>query len=86
MRFPIRVKLLGALAIDLLLMMILGSFAMHQMAVMNEHAVFIERNTIPSLDTVGDMTAAINRYRARQLEFLIYTNNGDRARILVRCV
>lgn len=82
MRFPIRVKLLGALAIDLLLMMILGSFAMHQMAVMNERAVFIERHTIPSLDTVGDMTAAINRYRARQLEFLIYTNNGDRARIL----
>ncbi|MGQ9873949.1 MAG: sensor histidine kinase [Chloroflexus sp.] len=82
MRFPIRVKLLGALAIDLLLMMILGSFAMHQMAVMNERAVFIERHTIPSLDTVGDMTAAINRYRAHQLEFLIYTNNGDRARIL----
>lgn len=82
MRFPIRAKLLGALAIDLLLMMVLGYFATHQMAIMNERAVFIERHTIPSLDTVGDMTAAINRYRARQLEFLIYTNNGDRGRIL----
>lgn len=82
MRFPIRAKLLGALAIDLLLMMVLGFFATHQMATMNERAVFIERHTIPSLDAVGDMTVAINRYRARQLEFLIYTNNGDRGRIL----
>ncbi len=82
MRFPIRAKLLGALAIDLILMMVLGYFAVHQMATMNERAVFIERHTIPSLDTVGDMTTAINRYRARQLEFLIYTNNGDRNRIL----
>ncbi len=82
MRFPIRAKLLGALAIDLILMMVLGLFATHQMATMNDRAVFIERHTIPSLDTVGDMTTAINRYRARQLEFLIYTNNGDRGRIL----
>ncbi|ACL23435.1 sensor histidine kinase [Chloroflexus aggregans] len=82
MRFPIRLKLLGALAIDLVLMMVLGYFATHQMATMNERAVFIERHTIPSLDTVGDMVAAINRYRTRQLEFLIYTNHGDRERLL----
>lgn len=82
MRFPIRAKLLGTLAIDLILMIVLGFFATHQMATMNERAVFIERHTIPSLDTVSDMTVAINRYRARQLEFLVYTNNGDRGRIL----
>ncbi|MDW8405397.1 sensor histidine kinase [Chloroflexus sp.] len=82
MRFPIRAKLLGTLAIDLILMIVLGFFATHQMAIMNERAVFIERHTIPSLDTVSDMTVAINRYRARQLEFLVYTNNGDRGRIL----
>ncbi len=82
MRFSIRLKLLGALAVDLILMMALGLFATHQMAIMNDRAVFIERHTIPSLDIVGDMNAAINRYRARQLEFLIYTNSGDRARIL----
>ncbi len=43
MRFSIRLKLLGALAVDLLLMMVLGLFATHQMAIMNDRAVFIER-------------------------------------------
>ncbi|MEF3274622.1 MAG: MCP four helix bundle domain-containing protein [Chloroflexus sp.] len=82
MRFPIWAKLLSALAIDVILLMALGFFATHQMATMHNRAVFIGQHTIPSLDTVSDMVIAINKYRARQLEFLIYTNNSDRNRIL----
>ncbi|WP_298821829.1 sensor histidine kinase [Chloroflexus sp.] len=82
MRFPIWSKLLGAMAIDVILLIALGFFATHQMATMNDRAVFITQHTIPSLDTVSDMVVAINQYRARQLEFLIYTNAGDRNRII----
>lgn len=78
--FSLRAKLLGAFALDLLLMISLGWFAAQQMALMNERAAFVEQQTIPSLDTIATITTIINRYRIRQLEYLIYSNLSDKER------
>jgi signal transduction histidine kinase len=80
MRFSLRTKLLAAFAIDLLLMIALGTFAAYQMGVMNERAMFVENHTIPSVDGVGRIQSVINRYRVQQLEYLIYTNSFDKDR------
>ncbi|NTV65381.1 MAG: histidine kinase, partial [Oscillochloris sp.] len=74
MRNSLRAKLLGGFAVDLLLMICLGWFASQQMALMNERAAFVEQQTIPSLNTLAQITTVINRYRVLQLEYLIYSN------------
>ena len=81
MRFSLRAKLLGAFAIDLLLMMALGTFATYQMSRMNEKAAFIEAYTIPSLDLSDKINAVITRYRSLQLEYIINNSGADKDRI-----
>lgn len=80
MRNSLRAKLLGAFALDLLLMVGLGWFAFQQMSLMNARATFVEQQTIPSLDTIAQITTVINRYQVRQLEYLIYSNPYDKER------
>ena len=80
MPFPIRAKLLGGFALDLLLMCILSLVTWQLMGVMNSRAAFVEQHTVPSLNGVAAINSVISRYRVQQLEYLIYTNAADKAR------
>jgi signal transduction histidine kinase len=81
MRISLRTKLLAAFAVDLFLMMALGTFATFQMARMNEKAAFVEQVTIPSLDLSDKINAVITRYRSLQLEYIINKSTADKERI-----
>ena len=81
MKLSIREKLLGAFALDLVLLMALGGFAWHQLGRMNEKAGFVAQHTIPTLRNVNQINNALAQYRALQLELLIHTNDADSRRI-----
>ena len=77
MRLSIRVKLLLSFGFLLLMMAGLGITALMQMAAMNEKAVFIENNTIPTMNMASDMRRVVNRYRGLQASLLVYTTNDN---------
>src|SRR5262245_24620321 len=81
MKLSIHNQLLGAFAVDLLLMLVLGIFALAQMSTMNEKATLVENHTIPSLDTISKINAIITSYRALQLEFIINNSTADQERL-----
>ena len=81
MKLSIRSKLLGAFGLDLLLMMALGVFALHQMGRMNTQASFVEDRVFPMLSSVHQIHEILVRYRTLQLEHILYTNRADKARI-----
>ena len=82
MRLNLRQKLLGAFAIDLLLMMALGTFAWYQMGRMNSRALQVETLAIPALRNVDTIHDLLGEYRRNQLEYMIYTNPADKARLV----
>lgn len=82
MQRSIKQQLLTAFAIHLVLMLVLGVFAVAQMRTMNEKASLVEHQTIPLLDTISSVEAVISQYRALQLEFLINTSSADQDRLL----
>ena len=82
MRLNLRQKLLGAFAIDLLLMMALGTFAWFQMGRMNTRAQQVETLAIPALRNVDTIHDLLGDYRRNQLEYMIYTNPADKARLV----
>ncbi|MGQ9547167.1 MAG: sensor histidine kinase [Roseiflexus sp.] len=81
MKLSIRTKLLAALGVDLLLMLVLGSFALHQMSTMNQKANFVVNQTILSIDLVNAMNDIILNYRMRQMEYILNAAPSDKQRI-----
>ena len=81
MNLSIRQKLLGAFGVDLLLMLLLGGFALVNMSLMARTAEQVERYTIPSIQNVGRIHDHVNRYRTLQLEFMVHTNGADKDRL-----
>jgi len=80
-KLSIRTKLLAALGVDLLLMLVLGSFALHQMSIMNQKADFVVNQTILSIDLVNAMNDIILNYRTRQMEYILNAAPADKQRI-----
>jgi signal transduction histidine kinase len=80
-KLSIRTKLLGAFALDLVLLFVLGAFALHQMSVMNDKTSSVGQVVIPSLDSAAGINLIISSYRTLQLEYLINTSGADRQRI-----
>lgn len=81
MRLSIRTKLLAALGVDLVLMLVLGSFALHQMSIMNQKADFVVNQTILSLNLVNAMNDVLLQYRAWQMEYILNAAPADKQRI-----
>ncbi|MFQ3631082.1 ATP-binding protein [Roseiflexus sp.] len=81
MKLSIRTKLLAALGVDLVLMLILGSFALHQMSLMNQKADFVVNQTILSIDQVNAMNDVLLNYRTRQMEYILNAAPADKQRI-----
>ena len=79
-RLSIRQQLLGAFAADLLLMMLLGAFALTQMETVRDKADEVADRSLPSIRNVDRIQDLVARYRRLQLEFALYSNLGDRAR------
>jgi len=80
-RLSIRTKLLAALGVDLILMLVLGSFALHQMSIMNQKADFVVNQTILSIDLVNAMNDVLLNYRTRQMEYILNAAPADKQRI-----
>ncbi|GIV98703.1 ATP-binding protein [Roseiflexus sp.] len=81
MKLSIRTKLLAALGVDLILMLVLGSFALHQMSIMNQKADFVVNQTILSIDLVNAMNDVLLNYRTRQMEYILNAAPADKQRI-----
>lgn len=81
MNLSIRTKLLAALGVDLILMLVLGSFALHQMSIMNQKADFVVNQTILSIDLVNAMNDVLLNYRTRQMEYILNAAPADKQRI-----
>lgn len=81
MRLSIRTKLLAALGVDIILMLVLGSFALHQMSIMNQKADFVVNQTILSIDLVNAMNDVLLNYRTRQMEYILNAAPADKQRI-----
>lgn len=81
MRLSIRTKLLAALGVDLILMLVLGSFALYQMSIMNQKADFVVNQTILSIDLVNAMNEVLLNYRNRQMEYILNAAPADKQRI-----
>lgn len=80
-RYSVRRKLLGALALQLLLLAGLGAFAWHGMGSMKADAERVEKEIIPSLRNVDELDHLQTRYRSLQMEYLIHSNDADRQRL-----
>ncbi|NNJ13752.1 HAMP domain-containing protein, partial [Chloroflexales bacterium ZM16-3] len=81
MKLSIRLKLLGALGLSLVLLLALGTFALFQMGEMNTRALFVEENSIPTLNMASDMRRVVNRYRGLQGSSIIYISAAEHARV-----
>ncbi|MCS6840412.1 MAG: ATP-binding protein [Roseiflexus sp.] len=81
MKLSIRTKLLAALGVDLVLMLVLGSFALHQMSLMNQKADFVVNQTILSIDLTNAMNDVLLNYRTRQMEYILNAAPADKQRI-----
>lgn len=81
MKLSIQHKLLAAFSFNLLLIVLLGAFALAQMRSMSELASLVADETIPSMHHVDRIDDLVARYRSLQLEFLIQNNAADGARI-----
>jgi methyl-accepting chemotaxis protein len=81
MKLSIRVKLLGTIGFNLLLMALLGTFILVQMSSMNQRAAFLGESTIPSLKEAAESRRIINRYRALQNGYVAFEGIADRQRI-----
>ncbi len=81
MKLSIRTKLLAALGVDLILMLVVGSFALHQMSLMDQKADFVVNQTILSIDQVNAMNDVLLNYRTRQMEYILNAAPADKQRI-----
>ena len=81
-RWSLRTKLLGAFALDLILMFALGAFAIFQMNLMSNKAAFVEVHSFQYLRHVHSINSHLTRFRALQLEYIVHSNSADRTRIL----
>ena len=79
MNFSIRIKLLAALGLSLVLLLVLGVFALFQMSTMNARAVFVGENSIPTLNMASDMRRIANRYRFSQGAYLLAITSEERS-------
>ncbi len=74
MNLSIRLKLLAVVGMSLVLLLVLGIFALSQMSEMNARAAFVGEKSIPTLNTASDIRRIVNRYRALQGSFLIMSS------------
>lgn len=81
-RLSIRQQLLAAFGVDLLLMFLLGGFALASMSLMAGKAEQVQRYSIPSMQNVGRLSNEVDRYRTLQLEFMVHRNVADRDRLV----
>jgi len=81
MTMSIRAKLLSAFGLNVVLIAILGSFALIQMGTTNEHTTFLATDTLSGLDTIDHINILIGRYRALQAEHITNDTAAEVTRI-----
>jgi anti-anti-sigma regulatory factor/HAMP domain-containing protein len=77
----IRIKLFGAFALNLALLLVVGGFAVTQMSRMNTQATTVDTNVIPSLQQVNDMRLAVVQYRSLEAAHVAALDTGTMDRI-----
>ncbi len=80
-RISLRTKLFAAAGLDLVLILIVGIFAVNQMASMDGRAMIVTERILPSSDAVDDVWLILNQYRIHQMKYAIYVSDADKARI-----
>jgi len=71
MRFSIRTKLFLGLFSLVAIIVALGAFALMRAGALHSSATDLGSSAIPKLDTEGQISAAINKYRKDQLRYLV---------------
>ena len=81
MKLSIRQKLLGALGLDLVLLLALGIFAWTGLGRVKKEASWVAARSLPILETVDRIEKVHSHYRSVQLEFFIVANTADKDRL-----
>lgn len=81
MKLSVRWKLFLAFALNLILLVILGIFAVYQMRSMNQRAEFLGTNNVPALSLSDDMNIVVNQYRINQTEHILNSSDTEMDRI-----
>lgn len=81
MKLSIRQKLLGALGLDLVLLLALGVFAWTGLGRVKKEASWVAARSLPILETVDRIERVHSHYRSVQLEFFIVANRADKDRL-----
>src|ERR1700674_1699159 len=77
MRVSIQTKLLGAFGLVVLLMLLIGLFALARLGSDNRQLSTLASKVVPSTRTVGDIHAQMSIYRKDQLTY-VYSKPADR--------
>ena len=81
MRMSIRAKLLAALTLNLVLMIVLGTFAILQVASLNEKTAFIGNDVVRSLRVISETQEALATYQGFQAEHLANADSEGRTHL-----
>jgi methyl-accepting chemotaxis protein len=76
--FSIRVKLLASFGVSLLLMLVLGAFAISKLGTENSHVDRLAARVVPATQGVGVAIALMNKFRKDELHYILATPT-DRA-------
>lgn len=77
MRLSIRNKLFAAFAVNLMLMIVLGVFAIVQLGRMNDSTSLLGDHAVVSLDLASEINYVVLRYRTLQFKHLFSTTNEE---------
>jgi methyl-accepting chemotaxis protein len=77
-RLGIGGKLAAGFAAITLLALVDGGFALSGMASMNRASFIVANNYMPSIEQIGRIARALDRYRALELRLLLESETGDR--------
>jgi len=77
----IRAKLLAALTLNLVLMIVLGTFAILQVASLNEKTAFIGNDVVRSLRVISETQEALATYQGFQAEHLANADSEGRTHL-----
>ncbi len=78
MKFSIRFKILGGFLIVIVLMAILGIFAIYEIATLADRLNFLNNNIIPSLNQLSTIEQSASRYRQLQYQHITAPTPDDK--------
>lgn len=82
-KLNIRTKLIGAFLVVIVLAVAVGIFALVQMYSIFRVGDYVNANTVPTVELIGQMQLKINNYRSQELQHIVAVDADQRQITLV---